>query len=351
MAQGADVTGVSLIEKDVNGDILVTWTQSGLEPELKKVVLACAQLDKETIPLQFTWTRYKTTWVHIYTVVTSGAPALPQTNVLSVVLLSSQFNPERYAAISALLANVYKETGSPVKVLEVYLSIFAKGKCAAGALGTYDSADFDPRKALLATPIKAVVKMFGLEIILLWNAIMMKKRIAIYSKNLGALLTVIRATPIFAWHRQNWNILRPFVTLTDAQLAELRSSGVYVAGFIDEDIKSKPDLFDLFVDVNARRIIPAPHSAEDFKMGAFHKELATYLVGASDKADVTDQALIKGLALKTKDLLVKLTQLKVKAEDGNAYITLQSLQQRKLPPHMDRFLFNIANAEGLTRKV
>jgi hypothetical protein len=43
-----------------------------------------------------------------------------------------------------------------------------------------------------------------------------------------------------------------------------------------------------------------------------------------------------------------LEKLKVEQEDGT-YITLEGLQQRKLPPHMDRFLYNVAAAEGLTK--
>lgn len=40
---------------------------------------------------------------------------------------------------------------------------------------------------------------------------MMKKRIIVYSEKLGLLLKLIRAFPLFAFHRQDWDILRPYV--------------------------------------------------------------------------------------------------------------------------------------------
>lgn len=39
----------------------------------------------------------------------------------------------------------------------------------------------------------------------------MKKRVAVYSERLPHVLRVIRALPLFAFHRQDWDVLRPFV--------------------------------------------------------------------------------------------------------------------------------------------
>jgi hypothetical protein len=54
--------------------------------------------------------------------------------------------------------------------------------------------------------------------------------------------------------------------------------------------------------------------------------------------------------VKTKQLLSKLDSLKVKGAEGQSnLISLHDLQQKKLPPGMDRFLFAVASAEGLTK--
>jgi len=249
-----------------------------------------------------------------------------------------------------LLSDIYLKTGTPVKILEGYLSVFAKGKLEAGSFGSFNTADFDPRKSYFATSMKDIIKMFGLHTILLWCALIMKKRIVVYSDNLELLLKIIRGIPLFVWHRQDWEVLRPYVTMSTAQLEELSASGVYIAGFTDSSIKMKKEYYDLLIDVNARTITFPEHAAGDYKMGMFHKDLATFLVTNAENAQQTDQNIIKELALKTRDLLSKLALLKVKDEDGNEYVTWENLQERKLPPNMDRFLFSIANAEGMARR-
>jgi len=229
------------------------------------------------------------------------------------------------------------------------LSVVTRGQFDAGQLGKFVDSEYDNRRAFLTSPLKDIVRLFGEEVILLWVAMLTKKRVIVYAEKLGILLKVIRAIPLLVWHRQNWNILRPYVTLTQPEIADLTSAGVYVAGFTDPALKSKENFYDIFVDINARSISVANHAKDQFVLGSFHQDLATYLVTAAEDESVNDQALIKNLAMKTKDLLTKLEGLKVEdPEDHKMYISLESLQSRKLPPGSDRFLYNVGAAEGMT---
>jgi len=63
-----------------------------------------------------------------------------------------------------------------------------------------------------------------------------------------------------------------------------------------------------------------------------------------------DQVLIKEVALKTKELISNLQNLKTKQDDGQTYITLEHLSSQKLPPNMDKFFYNVAIAEGMGKK-
>jgi hypothetical protein len=120
--------------------------------------------------------------------------------------------------------------------------------------------------------------MFGMEIILLWTAMLTQKRVVVFAEKLVLLLRIIRfrllsfflidillsnitlltslfiiklkyrAFPLFVWHRQNWNILRPYVKLAEQDLTDLRSAGVYVAGFTDPSVKKREELYDILVD-------------------------------------------------------------------------------------------------------
>jgi len=129
---------------------------------------------------------------------------------------------------------------------------------------------------------------------------------------------------------------------------DLQSAGIYCAGFTDPNIKTREDLYDVFVALNALSISVAEHARGDFVMGSFHKEIGTYLVESSEDNNISDQDIIKGLAARTRDLLNRLESLKVSDSDGHSYITFESLQQRNLG-RLDRFLFNVASSEGMTK--
>jgi len=334
---------VCLVEKDANADVMVAWTYPSIDQEVQQVILDRVNLTSETIPLQFIWSKYKNQWIYIYTHVNETKQTLPHLAAFSVAVLAGPtgFNPEKFQALCSLMANLYLTNGSPVKLLECYLSVFIRGKYES-----FNTADYDARRALLVTSIKDVIKMFGLEIILVWSAMLMKKRIVVYSSSLAVLLQIIRAFPLFVWHRQDWNCLRPYVTMTEEQLAELRNAGVYVAGVTDAGMKLKQEYYDLLVDVDSRSISYAEHAAGDFKMGTFHRDVATFLVQAGEAAETTSQSVIKDLAVKTKDLLNKLAQLRT--EEG--HITLASLQAQKLSPALAHFLYAVAIAENMTKE-
>eukprot|EP01097_Dermamoeba_algensis_P004397 TRINITY_DN2875_c0_g1_i1.p2 TRINITY_DN2875_c0_g1~~TRINITY_DN2875_c0_g1_i1.p2 ORF type:complete len:141 (-),score=27.67 TRINITY_DN2875_c0_g1_i1:371-793(-) len=139
---------------------------------------------------------------------------------------------------------------------------------------------------------------------------LMKKRIVVFSEDLSLVLKFVRGFPLFVWHRQNWDLLRPFSQQSSSQVSELANTPVYVAGFCDPMIKTRDDLYDLFVDVDSRSITISENARVDFALGSFHKEIATFLVQSSEDDEVSDQSLIKNLAVQTKDLITKLSSLR-----------------------------------------
>ena len=254
---------------------------------------------------------------------------------VAVVVGGGGFNPERYEALLGTMTGLYRSTGSPPKLLECFLSVQIKGRYAQA----YVAADHDPRKALLVTNIKDLISGFGVEFILVWTALLMKKRVVVYGSSVSEVLEAVRGLPVLVWHRQDWALLRPWVTLDDEQLHELRAAGVFVAGFTDPGVRSMPELYDLLIDLDNRSIRLMDHAAPDFKMGAFHKDLATYLLQAAADPDVSTQAIIKVLAVRTKELLTKLAALRVEHEDGNKYITLEARWGIPSPSPPPPFIF------------
>lgn len=201
--------------------------------------------------------------------------------------------------LTQLFSNLYNETESPVKLLTAYLSLFGTGKYQ-----NFINSDYDPRHAKVA-PINSIVSIFGNHSVLIWTAMLLKKRIVVYSDNIIELMNLIRAFPCFVWFRQNWDLLRPLTQFdNEIDTEDLKKAVVYVAGTIDPHIKSDSKWFDLLVDLSSQTVQVAEHAQEDFRVNRLHKEVAKIITSETD-----NNKLIKALALKTNEIVSVLKNL------------------------------------------
>lgn len=53
---------------------------------------------------------------------------------------------------------------------------------------------------------------------------------------------------MFVWHRQAFDVLRPYVSMNEQEISDLKSNPVYCAGFTDPQVRDRDDLYDLFLD-------------------------------------------------------------------------------------------------------
>lgn len=67
-----------------------------------------------------------------------------------------------------------------------------RGVFEGGNLGRFADAEHDNRRAFLVSSIKHIIKLFGEDTILLWIALLTKKRVVVYADNLSVLQGVIR---------------------------------------------------------------------------------------------------------------------------------------------------------------
>lgn len=115
---------------------------------------------------------------------------------------SQKFNPEQYNALADLMAKQYAATGQPTRLLEMYLSVFTTQRVKAGEVGaqgagalvlraaaaphhsplfcvqeTWAEGDYDDRMALIAnSALPVIVRAFGEQTVLIWNAMLLRKR-------------------------------------------------------------------------------------------------------------------------------------------------------------------------------
>ena len=168
------------------------------------------------VPPEFLFVRYKENWA--YAVTTTAAPfaALPkvkqvlssfsrrslstspplaqqQLSAVTILLFAKNFNPEKYKDFASKLLVVYTATASPPKVLAAFLAVTTKGSHNfGGSLGALSFADYDDRRALAVVSLKSLVQSFAVESILIYNAVLLKKRIVVYSSSIDKLLDVTR---------------------------------------------------------------------------------------------------------------------------------------------------------------
>jgi hypothetical protein len=350
----AQLTGAIVLERDIHGNFLASWQYPELDPELEQVMLARWSA---TLAQPATFSRFRGQWFYISSLQLDTLESrLPKVSHAAVAVLSDGFNPEKFLALSKVMLSLYLKAGHPLTILQCYLAVFMKGKWQEGDL-SFDSAAYPDESSHTASSLKDTIRMFGEETILIWCAMLMKKRVAVVSEDVPTLLKVVRTLPLLVSHRPNYfsTNLWPVVTTLPLEMADLTSSGVYTAGFISrEALGPSDDAYDVLIDVGQQSVSVAAHAQESFALGRIHKDIASYMTDsvASD-AGPADAAFIEGLQMRTQNIIAKLETLKAPDSEGGkgSYVTMDQLHSvGKVGPPLDRFLFAVAQAEDMTKR-
>jgi len=333
------IEAFGLLERDVNDDVMCVWSYPGIERSHGEILVARCGLQSKKISDAYRWSKFGSTWQYMQTVPVDDIK-VSRVNAACIVVLSEQFNPEKFRALLSVLAESYRKSYSPRPLLEAFLKIFRTAE-----LPGWSDSKFDNRRALIAGSIKATVKSFGQQIALLWTAIVLKKRIFVYADSVSEVLSLVRIMPLFgSWHRQNWGILRPLVCLGETELQDLAKSKVYVAGTTDARCSSKEGFYDLFVDATSAKMSVPSHAKAGMAMTKFHKDFAKTIMRAAQSE--SDQGVIKAVALKTRALIDNVK--KIKAELNVRSLKLADFAKiESISDKIARFFFDVAVAEGL----
>ena len=86
----------------------------------------------------------------------------------------------------------------------------------------FSSNDFNTLSFGTNTNVKGLIKVFELETILIYTALLLKKRIVIYHHSLEQLLKWIKTFPALMKHRKVTDCLFSWVDLVQDELSELK---------------------------------------------------------------------------------------------------------------------------------
>ncbi|XP_015606707.1 putative protein FAM45B [Cephus cinctus] len=349
MAPLVDLLSCSIIEKDCNGDVLWAWSYPCVTTAQKTVVTRKCNSHSENNHIQpFVCARHRQDWFYIQCCEVFDSDKLPRVKQFALVLFTKDFNPQKYEVLCRILSKTYCKTGNPAELLKLYLCVFTKGSCTTQENGTFVSDDFNGRRAVTNTNVRDLIKAFELETILIYTALLLKKRIIVYHHSLEQLLKWIRSFPALMKHRKVTENLFPWVDLVQDELAELKGHSHYVAGCRDSSISSRIELYDLLVNLPAREITVAPHAKESLTMTKTHKEIALFMVQLCENQSYSEAQIISEIADKTQDLLNQLRSLAtVETPEGQKMVSVETFKERNLAPAVENFLINLAVAENL----
>ncbi|XP_078269553.1 DENN domain-containing protein 10 isoform X2 [Rhinoraja longicauda] len=302
---------VGLVEKDTNGDALWVWCYPTITAELRELLLRKCSLtgENDVFPI-FVFGQFKRTWYYITTTQVQDPTALSKVTHFSIVLTAKDFNPEKYAAFGRVLCRTHMKYGDPAKITEGYISVLTSGICQSEENGSFFTKDYDAKKAYLAGSIKDIVNQFGMETIILYTGLMLRKRIVVYHPRIEALQEFSRTLPTLTWHRQDWSILHPYMHLNQDELEALKTC------------------------------------TETMTMGKLQKDIGQLIVQSAGDPEKSDGQVIKDISHKTKEILTTLASLGPD-EEGKSKITLEILKERRFPPATESFLYHLAAAEQM----
>lgn len=277
------------------------------------------------------------------------------------LLITRDFCPHTYRKLLTNLASLF--TSGKVsfpRFIHYYLSLLIS-ECPVSVSelgGRQLTLELDLADTPLArqSHIKSVIRLFHLDVILIYTALLLKRKIAIYHHSQHTLLDFSTALSSFVSHRPEVNtheILYPNVDLHDReQIEQLHRQNHFIATFQDADIGEQVDLYDIYINLAAVEINISNKARDIFSMTRTHKSLAIALVRVAENESTSSEDVIAEICKKTKELKTTLTQFckdsTTDSPDGDkCMISKDALQQKLLSPNLESFYWNFAIAEGM----
>lgn len=201
--------------------------------------------------------------------------------------------------------------------------------------------------------LRSIIKLFSLDFILVYTALLLKKRIIVYHHDPKILFDFAVALPDLMPHRPDarHQELVPNIDLMDPkQINDLQRRSHFIATFLDARVSERESLFDIFINLAAIEITIPHERKEIFAMTKTHKEIAIALVRVANKDDSDDDDdIIKEVSKKTNEILSTLHTSFLDSETRRILDDDRLEERFNSSPsslNLKQFYWNLALAEG-----
>lgn len=97
--------------------------------------------------------------IYIFVKIFMILPFFKVTHV-SIVLVTKDFNPEKYEILCGILLRKYRKSGNPASLLESYLSVLTRGSCSTEENGRFSVQDYDVKRSYANTKLKGSMWLY-----------------------------------------------------------------------------------------------------------------------------------------------------------------------------------------------
>ncbi|CAG9863671.1 unnamed protein product [Phyllotreta striolata] len=283
---GCKPVSFHIFEKTNSGDV-ISWTYPTVTDETKILIhQTCFSKGLETVDL-FYYKREKKYWHYIKQFGKNGRRC-------AVIVLSECYKPDLYGKICDLF--VGKCTGVAevdfVVLVKTFLKIYVSDGISSG--GEFVKLEDFPEQ----TNLKDIIKNLGIEFILLYNALLLKKQILVYHPNVEELQQSLNSITRLIPTQQPEDILEPYVQ----NISDLKRNVNNLLGTTNSSLMNQQNSFDLLVNLQTPSVEVTLKSKESFQLTSLHKDIANSITQLVEK-DATELEIINEISNKTTEVL------------------------------------------------
>lgn len=279
---------------------------------------------------------------------------------LCLALVTTDLYPYTYSKLLVALLKAYVQDYKLKSLMHEYLNVMIYNRIEVANI-SLDLCHPEPRDVFGVVnyrQVRSIIELFHLDIILIYTALLLRRRVAIYHHRPKALLDFVQALPAFLPHRPDClsSALVPNVDLSSSHHLEyLKSLNNYIATFVDAKIEKHEELYDLYINLAAVEITIAHNVRSVFTMTKTHKDVAVSLVRAIESSPpASDKEIVSEISRKTYEILnvlyafVGSTVSSSEGMEGSIEkVNKSQLKQKMTSATLLDFYWNLAIAEGI----